>query len=333
MISLESVQPVESSDQSEVRGDLRAEVAARQHALLQRRVQQQLQRFGDIPRRSLDRPVPDFVIIGAAKAGTTSLFATLQSHPQIAPSLVKETDFFSLDTLFAKGLPWYRSLFGDQSPDQLLGEASTSYSRLPLHPATADRVFRANPAAKVIYLTRDPVQRAYSHMIHRWQRELFPDRAFDVDPGNFLRADPMPVTSSLYEQQLEPWRSRFGDDQIHVMMFEELVQNPRETLTLLCEFIGIDANHELSLFAANQSQDFQSKTLANSMVKSWKSTGMGRTLARILPKQCREFIYDHVARPYGRIVAKTRASVPPLDAQLQATIETQLSEGRIGQLA
>ena len=123
------------------------------------------------------RPLPDFLIIGAHRAGTTSLHDALFRHPCIVPNFprlqrIKGVRFF--DEHFYRGTDWYRSHFATSASRRVLerlrgapilaGEASPYYL---FHPLAAERAFAVVPAAKLIVLLRDPVDRAYSH----WRRE------------------------------------------------------------------------------------------------------------------------------------------------------------------
>src|SRR5437868_6286833 len=112
------------------------------------------------------RLVPDFIIIGAQKGGTTSLYNYLITHPGIAPIYVKEPHFF--DTSFSKGLVWYRSHFPTRLEkyyaqhfhklDFITGEASPYYL---FHPLAPERVAKTLPHVKLILVLRNPVDRAY----------------------------------------------------------------------------------------------------------------------------------------------------------------------------
>ncbi|NER32103.1 MAG: sulfotransferase domain-containing protein, partial [Symploca sp. SIO1C4] len=75
--------------------------------------------------------LPDFLIIGAAKSGTTTLYKYLCRHPQICMSNPKEPDFFAIDHIYDQGIDWYSSLFSEARLKQVCGEASTTYTRLP----------------------------------------------------------------------------------------------------------------------------------------------------------------------------------------------------------
>ncbi|MFO7955055.1 sulfotransferase family protein [Thioalkalivibrio sp.] len=121
------------------------------------------------------RGLPDFIIIGAQKSGTTSLYAYLSQHPQLFPSSTKEVHFFdggldpSVDT-FKKGMPWYRAHFPlrkNMGANQRTFEASPLYIFNPLAP---ERIANVVPNVKIIALLRNPTERAISHFFHERRR-------------------------------------------------------------------------------------------------------------------------------------------------------------------
>ena len=120
----------------------------------------------------MNSKIPDFIIIGAAKSGTTSLYKYLCRHPQIFMCTPKEPDFFSIDANYFKGIDWYYSLFNEASPTQVCGEASTTYSRWHQHPKAAERIYQSLGQVKLIYIMRHPVDRAYSFYVHRFKGSL-----------------------------------------------------------------------------------------------------------------------------------------------------------------
>lgn len=99
---------------------------------------------------------PNLVVIGAAKCGTTSLHEYLNAHPQIAMSREKELDFFVAEKNWSRGLDWYEAQFEDAP---IRGESSVSYAAFPEYQGVPERIVRALPDARVIYLVRDPVER------------------------------------------------------------------------------------------------------------------------------------------------------------------------------
>src|SRR6188508_2786047 len=199
------------------------------------------------------RILPSFLIIGAQRAGTTSLFRYLLAHPDVAgPSggdaavwWVKETHFF--DEKFAKGVDWYRSFFPlaatreryrKRGHDLQAGEATPYYM---FHPAVPARVAAALPDVRLIAILRDPVERAWSHYRHEidlgYETLSFEDALACEDDRiageeERLRADPSAVSFAhqhhsyaargRYLEQLERWWEVFPRERLLVIRSEDL---------------------------------------------------------------------------------------------------------------
>lgn len=177
--------------------------------------------------------LPDFVIIGAMKCGTSTLHAQLAAQKQFFMSEPKEPNFFSNDDIYAKGEGWYRSLFKDASAGVIKGESSTHYTKLPTYPKTIERLAALIPDAKFVYVMRDPVDRLVSHYIHEWSQGIITcpiDEAIDKHPEL--------VAYSRYAYQLEPWVTRFGKERILPVVFEEMTANPDAELKRIAAFLG-----------------------------------------------------------------------------------------------
>ncbi len=182
------------------------------------------------------RPLPDFLILGAQKAGTTALYEYLRRHPGITGPRWKEVSYF--DRHYARGRAWYRGNFPVRDGG-LVGEASPSYL---FHPLAPERAAALVPGARLIAILRDPVERAYSHYQHElsFGREpLSFEEALEreearmagelermlADPGYFSHAwwNFTYRSRGLYAEQLERWRAVFGPDRLLVLANEELV--------------------------------------------------------------------------------------------------------------
>lgn len=177
--------------------------------------------------------LPDFVIIGAMKCGTSTLAAQLAAQPGVFMTTPKEPNFFSDNEIFARGLPWYESLFDAAAESDLKGEASTHYTKLPTHPHAARRLHAAAPGARLIYLTRDPVERLISHYIHEWTMGTM-----DLPLEEAVERYPELFDYGRYEMQLAPWRARFGEDRILRLSLEEMQADPQGTLDRVAVFLG-----------------------------------------------------------------------------------------------
>jgi hypothetical protein len=165
------------------------------------------------------KPLPDFIVIGAMKSATTSLYWWLQEQPECFLAAPKETDFFSRDERWERGLGWYRGLFNEAPDHALLGEASVSYSHPDLAAVASARMRSVIPDARLIAVVRHPVERLRSHYRHEVQRgrERRPFTQAIGSTGNPY------VASSCYFACLEPYFERFGREQICVVGFEDLV--------------------------------------------------------------------------------------------------------------
>jgi hypothetical protein len=215
------------------------------------------------------RPLPDFLIIGAQKAGTTALYAYLRWHPGITGPSFKEVSYF--DRHYARGERWYRAHLPARSRSRLVGEASPSYL---FHPLAPERVAALIPDARLIALLRDPVDRAFSHYQHEVSLGREPlsfeealDREEERMSGEVERMIREPsyfshawwnytyAARGLYAEQLERWFAVFPREQLLVLVSEEMLDDPAETYPRVLDFLGADG-HELSSYPRIFSRDY-----------------------------------------------------------------------------
>lgn len=224
-------------------------------------VKRALRAYGVMTSRG--RSLPDFMIIGAKRGGTTSLYRYLAAHPQVAPLFparqkIKGTYFF--DVNFHRGLPWYRSHFRRESAgssDLVTGEASPYYL---FHPLAAKRAAEAVPHTRPIVLLRNPVDRAYSHWKEQVRRGFEPlsfEDALAVEPERLageeqrIRNEPAYysfahehhsyVGQGRYLERLAGWLERFPRERVLVLRSEDLYRDPASTLARVLEFLGLPA--------------------------------------------------------------------------------------------
>jgi hypothetical protein len=207
------------------------------------------------------RPLPDFLIIGAQKAGTTALYAYLLQHPAITGPSWKEVSFF--DRHYARGEAWYRGNFPNTlrgrgvrrrtGVDPLVGEASPSYV---FHPSAPERAAALVPDARLVVLVRNPVDRAYSqyhHEVSLGREPLSFEQALAQegarmrgelermrDPAYFSHAwwNFTYVSRGLYAEQLERWLAAFPREHLLVVPSDDLLEHPAETYARVLEFLG-----------------------------------------------------------------------------------------------
>jgi hypothetical protein len=199
------------------------------------------------------RALPNAIIIGAMKAGTTHLYNLLSRHPDVSVSLRKEVSFF--DQRFGRGLGYYRAWFPLRSRCRsIVLEASPRYL---MHPQCCERIALHLPRARLIALVRDPVKRAYSHFQHMVRRGS-EKRTFAealADERRLLQSDAPSLadydnkysrlrvhsylTRGMYADQLARYFACFPREQIVVLPSEQLFTAPDESLALACRHLGI----------------------------------------------------------------------------------------------
>jgi hypothetical protein len=199
--------------------------------------------------------VPDYLIIGAHRAGTSSLYTYLRRNNHVGPASRKEVHFF--DFHYHRGLDWYRRQFPSVITKRLAerrhglpfltGEATPYYL---VHPRAPQRVHETLPSVKLIALLRDPVARAYSHYQQqcRFGNETLPfeqalEREFDsadegMDPGLDFRRFSY-LERGIYADQLERWLSLFPRDRLLVLSSEDLFHDPSSVERTACAFLRI----------------------------------------------------------------------------------------------
>jgi hypothetical protein len=181
--------------------------------------------------------LPNLIIIGAMKCGTTSLHHYLDSHPNIGMARnQKETNFFRDGSggNWHRGVDWYRRQFDPALP--VRGDASPLYTNLPESKNTAERIHDLVPEAKLIYLVRDPLDRMVSDFVHqralRNERRSFEEALLDPESPFIAR--------SSYALQLKPFLRLTPRDRILVDTQENLLRDREATLRRIFRFLNVD---------------------------------------------------------------------------------------------
>lgn len=189
--------------------------------------------------------LPDFVVIGAMKAATTSLDLYLALHPQIHMARPKEPRFFVDEPppagRWGLGLDWYRSLF--VSAKSLCGEASPAYAASPSIPGVAARMAATIPQAKIIYLVREPYGRIRSQFFMDFRKQRF--------EGNFreyIENYPLALDCSSYGRQYEEYLSFYSKERILVVETAELEIQRQKTMSGIFRFLGVDDTFSSPIF-------------------------------------------------------------------------------------
>jgi hypothetical protein len=267
--------------------------------------------------------LPTFFIIGAAKAGTTSLHYYLDQHPQIQMSAVKEPHFFAGPE---NGIPFppervgsleaYERLFDPAF--EVRGEASPSYTNAPRREGVPERIGELVPDAKFVYLVRDPIERTVSHHRHavasgKERRPLGKALASIADPSSYL------ACHSLYARQLELYLRRFPAERVMVVDQAELLANRQATLRSVFTFLAVD-----DAFTSERFDAELWKTSARRASPPGQATFIARAVApktRWIPPLARK----HARRVYERAFWEP-LETDPLDDDSRQLLEELYAE-------
>ena len=269
----------------------------------------------------------DFCVIGAAKAGTTSLNQYLDQHPDVFMCPLKEPHYFSADAIFAKGPQWYRGLYRDAAPGQICGEASTSYARFPDGAETPRRIHEANPQMRLVYIVREPVARVESDCLQTMKYARFvagethiPDNADDMldylsEQGRSMRT--LPVENSEYMIQIERYLEYFNRDQLLVILMEDLKAEPHETLAKVFAHIGADPSFRPDITKKlNRTEDFVESVKTEKALGAYKRFPLAKALRSIAPKGLR-------AKIKAALVSREKGDDLSLSPERAAALKTR----------
>lgn len=230
--------------------------------------------------------LPNFLIVGAAKSGTSSLDYYLSQHPEIYIPRKKEAHYFSIPDFPAsfrgpgdegmneytiRSRTDYERLFDDVREEKAVGESSVFYL---YYPETAERIRQEIPDAKILIILRNPVDRAFSAYMHliRDEREHLPfDQALAAEASRKqMDYEPMWLYQELglYSEQVKRYLDVFGPSQVKVIVFEEFIANPHAALKDVFQFLGVDAEFTVDTsIRLNESGQVKSRWLYNFISK------------------------------------------------------------------
>jgi sulfotransferase family protein len=257
-----------------------------------------------------DQKLPDFIAVGPPRTGTTWLYRMLAGHVTFPPR-IKETNFFSSN--FSEGLAWYQSHFRDSSAGLPIGEVCPTYFD---YPEARERIARLIPRCRIIVTLRDPVQRLYSH--YRLLRSLGWLGPVDLTqalalhrewtgPGNILGA-------SIYSTHLKAWLNSFGEQNLLVLLYDDLVRDRQAYLDQACAFVGI-ARIDLSNLASSEERVNPRETAPRSAWLARRATDFRDRLRRR-----RLYALSESFRPLWMLCFAGGEQFPPLDPAIESRL-------------
>jgi hypothetical protein len=274
--------------------------------------------------------LPNFLVIGAQKAGTTALYQYLKQHPQIYMSPVKEPHFFSFEgekpvslgqgrklTDHITHIEAYRRLFEGVSAEAAVGEASPSYIYIP---QSAERIRHHVPEAKLIAVLRNPADRAYSNFLYaiKLGREPLTDFAQalseeDARIQNGWGAFWHYKRKGFYYEQLERYFDKFDRNQIKIYLYEDLDAEPVVVLRDIFSFLGVDESYVPDISARHNVSGVPKSRTSRAVVTGIET--VTPFLKRVLPadlRRVRESIRNKVLHEPPPLSAETREQLAEL---------------------
>jgi hypothetical protein len=248
---------------------------------------------------------PNFFVVGAAKAGTTSLYAYLRQHPQVFLPKIKEPHFFAhvrpspeMKHLYAaiNDRSTYLRLFRNAEGYRAIGDASPSYL---WDPEAANRIRRSVGEAKIVITLRDPVERAHSHYLADVREGVHDLSFYDALRQDMARPKKGWAVSLLYVElgqyaaQVRRYLDLFGPAQVKVVLFEELKRNSANVLKELAQFLEVDqgAVEQINTSEVHNSYAAPRGKWAQRMAGAKFSRLLGKT---VIPHEVGQFIFERV---------------------------------------
>lgn len=246
----------------------------------------------------------NFMVIGAVKAGTTSVYHYLQEHPQVYLSPIKETKFFQWDgeerrfsgpldqkiyEMSIKTFEEYQSLFNQVKEETAIGEATPSYlynKEVPM------RIYRRFPNVKMIVILRHPAERAFSHYLHtKWmgyEPLSFSEALAQEDERIQLNWGPSwhYKQQGFYYEQIKRFMSLFGAQQVRIYLFEDLIADTLGTISDIYAYLGVDPNFKADVGRKYNVHFFPKNQLIHDLTNQYNLPKA--ILKSILPKKVRK---------------------------------------------
>lgn len=260
--------------------------------------------INELPKWDLEKG-PDFMIIGAAKCGTTTLYTYLSKHPDVYLPKIKEPEFFSDSKIYNKGFEWYRNLFIDAPVNSMKGDTSTTYSRWPHTLDSSKLIFENTKVKNFVYMMRDPVERAFSHYAHLMRHGV--TMTFE----EALNSHPIIFDTGDYYNQIKRYLKYFKLEDFLFLTLEDFKNTPSEHLMQIQSHIGVK---KLDLTLTGQELSNKGGAdhyLRYQTVEKWKKNALVSYASKLTPKTMRSKIFDVIKKSsYGEKMREDYKLIP-----------------------
>jgi hypothetical protein len=247
--------------------------------------------------------LPNLLVIGAQKAGTTSLWAYLNEHPEIFMAQEKELHFFDRPRNWSRGAEWYSRQFTGWSGEPVIGEATPAYTRFPQFTDVPRRAFEVVPKARLIYVVRNPVDRIRSQYLH--------ERGAGFERDEFAHAvltNPMYVNGSRYCLQIDQWLEYFPRESLLVLTSEQLLHDGARTMAQVYDFLDVDATWVPTLGTLHRTGTAPARPTT---IRRLQSTYAGQLLKEHAPPRLRRCYTAALRGTIDRPVSTSGAQLDP----------------------
>jgi len=248
--------------------------------------------------------LPNLIIVGAMKCGTTSLHYYLSLHPDIRMSREKEIEFFIEERRWNRGPAWYARQFDARG--RVRGESSPNYTATRRFPGVAGRIRDIVPDARLIFMVRDPIERLVSHWVHNFTHGR--ERRSFVE----ILADDRYLERSMYAVQLEPYLERFPREQILIIEMEHLRARRLDVLRDVFTFLDVNADFVSPRFGVerHRTERKRVKTNAGRWIASTRFAHWVESLPQPIRWPARDLLYYPFSRPLVRPVLDSAQRSP-----------------------
>jgi len=242
---------------------------------------------------------PNFFIIGAPNSGTTSLWYLLKQHNEIFMPEIKEPRFFSRQD-YNENWKEYIKLFQDVSNEKAIGEASVNYSETHIWPEIPSRVATHIPKAKIIYIVRHPLRRIESCWKQalssgHWKKIFYTEQLMSLDFSEAVRSYPHLLGTTRYWTHLDNFRKYFCDNQIHVIFFEDFINNTGYELKKCCNFLKVDSDFKFRDIN-KPINSAKNKKMDRFLLYNIKKKNIIEKVKKIIPRRIRVEIYNNLIK-------------------------------------